>query len=530
MKREEAQMDPSKGRRRSFGSKVGRRPSSLMVYFMVLVVLVALGFLVDGVTKVNVTPPGDFSLAGDPLGAAGLSVPVATGPTGSTTAWYCTISNQGSTATVPTLDLYNASKVRSHVEIFTSISSGKAARRVTLLPYGTVTVPMSSFESKKHFSGVSVVAQGGRPVAAESVSFGSQLVKSPCQSTPGFFWIVTGLYTFARDSANVAIYNPFATPAVVDVSALTASGEVVPGNFQGIIVGPGQTTVINLDRVIPPTSNLAVVVRARSGRIVVGSLQTRSDKYARGLAVPQATIRPSTLWDYSYVRTSQSSSSEITVSNPSSTVAKVRVHLTTSFSNIKSTLPGAHVTSVLETIPPFSTVSVGLSGELAIPSDGVFSVKVRSLDGVGVGVALSSALNYFGNSVFVEPPSTPLYATRWLVVLSSISSFVPSNPLAVSLRASTIDPLVISSVSMFDQTSYLSKLNMLKSVRSSTGTSHRDALAVDVAPYTVVSSGILNVKVNKVHPLLIVQAESPLVVEPSYSASGSIGFFSLPIN
>ncbi len=523
-------MNQAKERQVPSRSKVSRRLSPLFVYFMALVVLIALGFVVDGVTRVNVTSDGSFSLAGDPLGAAGLSVPVATGPTKSTSAWYCTISNYGSTATEPTLDLYNASKVRSHVEIFTSLSSGKISRSVTMLPYGTVTIPMNTLENGKHFSGLSIVGQSGRPVAAESISLGSQLVKAPCQSTPGFFWLVTGLYTLAQDSANIAIYNPFATPAVVDVSALTASGEVVPGNYQGIIVGPGQTKIINLDRVIPPTSNLAVVVRARSGRIVVGSLQTRADKYARGLAVPQVTIRPSTLWDFSYVRTSQSSSSEITVSNPSSSVAKVTVHLSTSLNKITSNLPGAHITSLTETIPPFSTTSIGLSGELAVPSEGVFSVKVRSLNGVGVGAALSSSLNYFGNSVFVEPPSTPLYATRWLVVLSSISSFDPSNPLAISLRSNTIDPLVISSVSMFDQTSYLSKLKILKSIRRSSGSSRADASAVNVAPYTVVSSGILNVKVNKVHPLLIVQAESPLIIQPSYGGNGNIGFFSLPIN
>ena len=217
-------MNQAKERQVPSRSKVSRRLSPLFVYFMALVVLIALGFVVDGVTRVNVTSDGSFSLAGDPLGAAGLSVPVATGPTKSTSAWYCTISNYGSTATEPTLDLYNASKVRSHVEIFTSLSSGKISRSVTMLPYGTVTIPMNTLENGKHFSGLSIVGQSGRPVAAESISLGSQLVKAPCQSTPGFFWLVTGLYTLAQDSANIAIYNPFATPAVVSGAGRIARG------------------------------------------------------------------------------------------------------------------------------------------------------------------------------------------------------------------------------------------------------------------------------------------------------------------
>ena len=530
MRDEVAKVSPRKSQRRANKTSRSRRLTTLQIYFLVSVLLLTFGFAVEKVTKVNVVPPGGFSLAEDSLGAAGLSMPVASGPTNSTSAWYCTISNKGSTASSPSLEIYNASKIPSHIQIFTSLSQAKAKRTITMRPYATMSIPMTSFEQGQRFSGVTVVGQSGRPVVAESISLGSQVIKTPCQSTPGFFWMVTGLYTLARDAANISVYNPFAAPAVIDVSALSASGEVVPGNLQGIIVGAGQTRTINLDRVIPPTANLAVVVRARSGRVVVGSLQTRADKFAQGVAVPQTTIRPSTFWNFPYVRTSQSSSSAVTVSNPSASVAKVRVRLDTTFNKLTSALPGAHVTSLMETIPPFSTASVELSGELAVPSEGVFGVHVRSINGVGVGVSLSSALNYFGNSIFVEPPSTPLYSSKWLIVLSSISSFVPSNPLAVSLRTKTIDPLAITSVSTFNQSVLAAKLKVLKGVRKPPNTVHGYSKAASVAPYTVVSSGILDVKVNKVRPLLLIQADSPLVVQPSYSPNGSMGFFSIPLN
>ncbi|SHE64121.1 hypothetical protein SAMN02745225_01188 [Ferrithrix thermotolerans DSM 19514] len=498
-------------------------------YLLALVLLLAVGLVIQSVTHVNQIPSGGFQLAGDPLGAEGLSMPVVTGPTNATTAWYCSVSSTGTTASPPLLEIDNASKVSSRVEMFSSLATKRPIRKFTLGPYASFVLSPSIFGSSKSFSGVALVAKGGRVVAAESVSLGSQVVKTPCQTSPGFFWLVSGLYTLAKDAANVSIYNPFATPAVVDLSALTSSGAVVPGNFQGVIVDSGQTKTINLDQVIPPTANLAIVVRARSGRVVVGSLQTRSDRFARGVAVPQATIRPSTYWNFPYVRTSQSSSSEVTVVNPSSSLAKVRIKLVTSFNRLTSVLPGAHVTSLVETVPPFSTASVGLSGELAVPSEGVYGVQIRSLNSVGVGVSLSSALDFFGNMVFVEPYSTPIYSNNWLVVLTFRSSYLGSDPLAISLPKQAIDPMEVSTISTTSQNSSSSPgKSPLK--RQSTAFKERIVQAPSVTPYTVVSSGVLDIDVKKVRPILIVRGASPLAIQPAYSANGSIGFLSVPIN
>jgi hypothetical protein len=74
-------------------------------YLLALVLLLAVGLVIQSVTHVNQIPSGGFQLAGDPLGAEGLSMPVVTGPTNATTAWYCSVSSTGTTASPPLLEI-----------------------------------------------------------------------------------------------------------------------------------------------------------------------------------------------------------------------------------------------------------------------------------------------------------------------------------------------------------------------------------------------------------------------------------------
>ena len=131
------------------------------------------------------------------------------------------------------------------------------------------------------FAAVSVETDGGGIGVAESISGlpslgGAIVVSSPCAlgSAPRAY-IAAGS-TYGSSDVRLALYDPDATPAVVDVAVSNGTSSTSPPAFQGVVIPATGLVVLDLRRWVFQVSALAVTATAVSGDIVVGALESTS--------------------------------------------------------------------------------------------------------------------------------------------------------------------------------------------------------------------------------------------------------------
>ena len=135
------------------------------------------------------------------------------------------------------------------------------------------------------FAAVSVETDSGGIGVAESIRgastlAGPVLLSSPCAvGAAAQGYLATGS-TYLRSNVTLALYNPDATPAVVNVSVSTGSALTYPSAFQGLVVPASGLAVLDLPRWVPQQKTVAVTATAVSGVVVVGALETNSASVA----------------------------------------------------------------------------------------------------------------------------------------------------------------------------------------------------------------------------------------------------------
>ena len=99
------------------------------------------------------------------------------------------------------------------------------------------------------------------------------VVSGACATAPDDDWLLPGLSTAGGASATVHVLNPFAEAASVGIVFLTPEGEVDPVRLRNQVVPANGTLVLDVNEFLPRQGDLAVEVRARSGRVVVEGVQ-----------------------------------------------------------------------------------------------------------------------------------------------------------------------------------------------------------------------------------------------------------------
>jgi hypothetical protein len=150
---------------------------------------------------------------------------------------------------------------------------------------GSQSVLRLSRHGSAGFAAVSVESDGGGVGVAESIVGGQTIggpvrLSSPCTlGAAARGYVATGS-TYLRSEVFFALYDPDATPAVVNVSVSTGSSMISPSAFQGVVVPPTGLVVLNLRRWVPQRSSVAVTATAVSGQIVVGALEATAARVA----------------------------------------------------------------------------------------------------------------------------------------------------------------------------------------------------------------------------------------------------------
>ena len=146
-------------------------------------------------------------------------------------------------------------------------SSSAVRRRVAVPALGSAAVnpavglPQGSTAS-------SFLFVGGGVVADQAVSGPGGWSMSPCASQTASQWYFAGGSTTAGNTMTLALFDPAAPEAVVNVSFLTSSGVISPQAYQGLVVAPGQLVVENVGDFVQNATGIATVVTAQSGGLV----------------------------------------------------------------------------------------------------------------------------------------------------------------------------------------------------------------------------------------------------------------------
>lgn len=234
--------------------------------------LVAVTLVLAGVANSTVHRPGQLRAR---RVAAAVAPSVAT-VLASSSAWYCAgplpVGTTGEASSIAVANL-GARKVRGEVVLATSTASRSSTKAVTVPPGGESVVGLRVTGPRG--SAAATVVVDGSGVAVEELVHGVRgVTAAPCSDHPAASSYLAAGSTSGADNLSLAVLDPGATPAVVDVSFSTGAGTVSPPAFQGLSIGAGQLQVLDVGHFLPSRTVVATTVTATGGHVVAGALLT----------------------------------------------------------------------------------------------------------------------------------------------------------------------------------------------------------------------------------------------------------------
>jgi hypothetical protein len=132
------------------------------------------------------------------------------------------------------------------------------------------------------FAAVSVDTDAGGIGVSESIRglsgpAGGGIVASPCTLGSAPRGLIPAGSTYGSSDVRLGLYDPDATPAVVNVAVSNGASVVSPPAFQGVVVPANGLVVLDLRRWVFQVSSLAITATAVSGDIVIGSFDTTAE-------------------------------------------------------------------------------------------------------------------------------------------------------------------------------------------------------------------------------------------------------------
>jgi hypothetical protein len=317
------------------------------------------------------------------------------------TALYCTGLSSGGPRP-GRVTFYNTSSGPRHLSI--SVYSDKGTEwsgSIELAAHGLQSIEPSVLDKSTATAaslatsyGVAVQISGGG-VVAEEIAYNDR-AEVPCIAQGLTKWFATGFNTLVGSTAYLSVFNPTATSAVFNASIYTSAGITEPESFQGLSVPAHAQREIDLGTEVVNTPNVGVRLKVSRGSIDVVGVQDSNGtlSYEQGL-----TNAASDVW-YPNVTTVNKATAGLSVMNPSAETANVSVDIKLgSFKIAPQTL----------TVLPYSTGTLSINPNSAIPADGYANLTLKSsqpivsalVTGASTWVALASPLTP-GNAFLVR--------------------------------------------------------------------------------------------------------------------------------
>jgi hypothetical protein len=303
------------------------------------------------------------------------------------TALYCT-GLSGATAGSPGRVTFTNTTGAAHLINIDVVSDGGStlARATNLAPYSSISINPSAGQHGNYF-GVGAQVSGGGVVGVEVTSDNTS--ETPCISTGVTTWYAAGFDTTVGSHAELSIYNPTATPAVFNVDAFTASGEVAPAKYQGIAVGAHDQADIDLGTQVVDMTDVGVRVKVLRGALDIVGVQ----KSGSVVSLVSGVTSDTTETQFPSVTTAQNATAQIHLFNPGSLPAKVSLAIA---------LAPYKVPAQSVTVPADSSAVATITPNSAIPAAGYADVTMRSDRPIVASLATGTAKTFALSS-----PATP---------------------------------------------------------------------------------------------------------------------------
>jgi hypothetical protein len=246
----------------------------------------------------------------------------------------------------------------------------------------------------------------GTGVGVTEIEHGSAgPVATPCTTTVAASASLAGGSTQKAANIALALYDPGATPAVANVSFTTSSGNVAPPAFQGLAIGAGQVVVENVGQYLPQQQNIATMVQATGGRIVVGEMGSDVLQMQRTLDFSTGIANSARTWYLPPAPSGSTATQSYLVVNTSSRSTEVALRTASGGGSLGAA-------TALRSVAPGGTVQFNLARDTAPGSLRWAQVSVGSGAGVIVERSLLIPKAIGVPAILTQPPGDKTKATR----------------------------------------------------------------------------------------------------------------------
>ena len=308
---------------------------------------------------------------------------LSTGPVEST-ALYCAGLGASGSPAGHVVVLNTADHAR---DVAVEVDTDTGARSMSHLRIAAHASASVATPAAGHWFGVSLVVNGRGVVADELNAAGT--AQTPCLDAGTTNWFASGLDTKVGSKAYLVLYNPSSTAAVVNVTVETAAGFSAPAPYQGVAIAAHRVVALDLGVRVVDQANVGVHVRVIRGGVVTTAVQ-QSGTFTSFNAGSASLGRT---WWFPRVTTVSGSFAQLYLTNPSDASASV----TATIGLAPFTVAPQQVT-----VAPFSTGSILITPNSAVPAHGYATVRLRS----SVPIAASLATGTL-SGVSLSVPATP---------------------------------------------------------------------------------------------------------------------------
>jgi hypothetical protein len=317
--------------------------------------------------------PGGRSPGGPP--PAPVSQVGATGAESS--AFYCTGQTTAAGRLAPGLVILTNTGARTVRGTIVGVTDtgAKVAARLAVAARSELVAAVPAPRSGTWLSEI-VTLSGGGVAVTQALEAPAGVAEAPCQSSTARQWFFPGGVTAGTNALFIALFNPTATPDVVDMSFATAKGAVHPINFQGLVLQPGQTQVESISPFVQNQPVVATTVSTRTGRLVASELELFSGE-GSGLSIVPGSPRVEREWTLPQNVEAVGGSSSIDVYNPGALTEDVTV---------RTRLDSGPLAPFTARVPPYSVWVLATADETRIPPGDPYSAVVAAKGGGGVVV------------------------------------------------------------------------------------------------------------------------------------------------
>ena len=361
---------------------------------------------------VVVEPRSSTPLDSTPAVNAAVLTPLATSDSAGSSTWFCA----GGTATGAgiaehTVTVANPTDAAASGSLQLFVEGGADQRFPVEVPaHDQRRIVLSTLAQGEWAAALVELDHGGVVVSHEVAGIGGW-DSDRCSSQASDQWYFPWGQTTPQEASSLrlALFNPFAAEAVVDITFDTEDGFRSPEALQGFLVPPRRLVTVDLTDVVPVRQRISSTIKARSGRLVVDRVQTLTGIDGTvTLDVTPGAPSAATSWYFADGRADSETLERIAVFNPSEDTALVEVEVDR---------PRASEQLAIEPfelqIAPQSYAEVVLNNESRVALPIRHSTVVRSLNGVAVvaervqisGTVVAAAIADPGSSPTTAPPA-----------------------------------------------------------------------------------------------------------------------------